>query len=137
MPVFIGRDAFEAIQAAFVEMIRSPSFVAAKRFFELIYEARRYLKHTEFAQELDMLLAIQSVAGEYLSKWDGSDLDPAIPAFVEHGSIWTSRLKTEFSIVHDSSKPIQQSAMTVEQWNFRSWRLVLSFTILPYVRKSK
>ena len=114
MPVFIGRDAFEASQAAFVEMIRSPSFAAAKRFYELIYEARSDLKHTEFAQELDMLLATQSVAGKYLSKWDSSYLDPAIPAFVEHGSLWTSRLKTEFSIVHDSSKPIQQNQLVLE-----------------------
>jgi hypothetical protein len=114
MPVFIGRDSFESIQAAFVEMIRSPSSVAAERFFELIYEARSDLKHSEFAQELDMLLATQSVVGGSLGKWDGSDLDPAIPAFVEHGSIWTSRLKTEFSILHDSSKPIQQQQLILE-----------------------
>ena len=114
MPVFIGREAFKAIQAAFVEMIRSPSPATAERFFALAEEARSNLKHSKFAQELDMLLATQSVAEEYLNKWDGSDLDPAIPAFVEHGSIWTSRLKTEFAIVHDSSKPIQQQQLVLE-----------------------
>jgi hypothetical protein len=114
MPVFVGRDSFDAIQVAFVEMVRSPSVAAAERFFKLIYDARRDLKHPEFAQELDMLLATQSVVGKYLGKWDGSDLDPAIPAFVEHGSIWTGRLKTEFSILHDASKPIQQQQLILE-----------------------
>lgn len=114
MPVFIGRDSFKAIQAAFVEMVRFPSSAAAERFFELIYKARRDLKHPEFAQELDMLLATQSEVRKSLYKWDGSDLDPAIPAFVEHGSIWTSRLMTEFSILHDSSKPIQQQQLILE-----------------------
>ena len=114
MPVFIGRDSFESIQSAFVEMVRFSSSAAAERFFELIYEARSDLKHSEFAQELDMLLATQSEVRKSLRKWDGSDLDPAIPAFVEHGSIWTSRLKTEFSILHDSSKPIQQQQLILE-----------------------
>jgi hypothetical protein len=114
MPVFIGRDAFEAIQAAFVELVRSPSSEAAKLFFELIYEARGNLKHPVFAQELDMLLSTQLVVKEHLSEWDSSDLDPAIPAFVEHGSIWTSRLKTKFLIVHDSSKPIQHNQLILE-----------------------
>jgi len=114
MPIFIGRDSFEAIQSAFVEMVRFPSSVATERFFELIYKARSDLKHPEFAKELDMLLATQSVVGKSLCKWDGSDLDPAIPAFVEHGSIWTGRLKTEFSILHDSSKPIQQQQLILE-----------------------
>jgi hypothetical protein len=114
MPVFIGRKAFKEIKTAFVEMIRSSSHATAERFFMLVEEARSNLNHSEFAQELDMLLSTQSVAEKYLNKWDGSDLDPAIPAFVEHGSIWTSRLKTEFSIVHDSSKPIQQQQLVLE-----------------------
>ncbi|MCK4819484.1 DUF3800 domain-containing protein [bacterium] len=114
MPAFIGRHAFEAMQAAFVEMIRSPSTATANQFYSILSEARSNLKDSEFAQEMDMLIATKPVAEEFFGKWDGSDLDPAIPAFVEHASIWTSRLNTEFQIVHDASKPIQQQQLVLE-----------------------
>jgi hypothetical protein len=68
----------------------------------------------KFADDLAMLLATRRVAESDFKDWDSSDLDPAIPVFSEHASIWTGTLNTEFMIVHDESKTLSQEQIILE-----------------------
>ena len=113
-PTFIGRERFEALRTAFVDMVRRPSTVTIDRFYGILAGAYDQLEHNDFKGMLVMLLATRPIAQAYCENWDGSDLDPAIPAFVEHASIWTGRLATAFSIVHDVSKALAQEQLILE-----------------------
>jgi len=114
MPVSIGRAQFDILQAAFVEMIRSPSVGNIDRFYGLVADTCQRLRHLSFVPYLKMLLATRWVAQEYMAEWDASDLDPAVPAFADHASTWTERLGTTFTIIHDSSKPLARERLVLE-----------------------
>jgi hypothetical protein len=114
MPVYIGKKRFERLRSAFVQMVRNPSNMAIDRFYKILRTAYERLEHEEFEADLAMLLATRPVAEAYRKDFDTSDLDPAIPSFVEHASEWTARLGTTFRIIHDVSKPLLQEQIVLE-----------------------
>jgi hypothetical protein len=114
MPVFLGRDVFDMLIERFVQMVREPSIRTIQKFYQLVDTAYRLHQKESYAGDFAVLLTSRPIAESSIDDWDGSDLDPAIPAFFEHGAIWTERLNTPFSIVHDASKPIENEQIILE-----------------------
>lgn len=114
MPVFLGPERFASLREAFVEMVRFPSQATMVVFYGIIERAYEELEGKPFQLELGMLLATRPVAEAYLPDWDGSDLDPAIPAFFVHASTWTDRIQEPFAVIHDVSKPLAQEQLILE-----------------------
>lgn len=110
----LGIKAFELLLQRFVTMVRSPSDGTIGKFYRLLETASRKHRDDDLAEEVRNLLMTRVIAQEYADTWDGSDLDPAIPAFVEHGSIWSDRLGGPFRIVHDNSHPILNEQIVLE-----------------------
>jgi hypothetical protein len=112
---FLGAKAVDELLIRFVEMVRSPTARTIDRFYRLAETAfRKHKREETVSSELAVLLATRPLAEACLDEWDGSALDPAIPAFVEHASIWTGRLQRPFSIVHDTSKPLLNEQIILE-----------------------
>lgn len=114
LPTFLGHKVFRMMTERFVAMVREPSHRTIQKFYGLLDTAYRKHRKEEFATDIAVLLATRVVAEAYRERWDGSDLDPAIPAFVEHASVWTARLSSPFRIVHDASKPIANEQIVLE-----------------------
>jgi len=114
MPLFIGKKRFESLKVAFVNMVRTPDIKKVNQFYEIVNDAIVHVNESKFADDLAMLLATQQVAESELNEWDSSNLDPAIPAFSEHASIWTGKFDSEFVIIHDDSKPLAQQQIIIE-----------------------
>jgi len=114
MPVCIGRKRFEALKVAFVNMVRTPMYRNIDQFYSIVSDAIVHVSLADFVNDLAMLLATRRIAESYMNDWDSSDLDPAIPAFADHASMWTATLSTEFVIAHDESKPLVQQQVILE-----------------------
>jgi hypothetical protein len=114
LPVFLGRAPFELLLERFSAMIRAPRPETIDKFYRFLDTAHR--KHADSTIALDLvgLRASRAVAEEYKDRWGARDLDPAIPSFVMHGSVWTGRLGEPFQIVHDTSKPIESERHILE-----------------------
>jgi hypothetical protein len=106
---------FDDLLDRFVQMVWKPSAKTLDRFYRLAETAYRKHRNEEaIASELAVILASRPIAQAYLEEWDASALDPAIPAFVEHASIWTARLSAPFTIIHDVSKPLVNDQLILE-----------------------
>ena len=114
-PVFCGEARFEEFLASFVEMVRRPTIASKDRFFRsarAMYEGCSDEGHkASFAPYIyaerfidDILHGVTFLA-----------LDPAIPAFFSHCTVWGAQLAGPFSAVHDASKP-----MAAERENFEA-----------------
>ncbi|MCJ7728885.1 MAG: DUF3800 domain-containing protein, partial [Sedimentisphaerales bacterium] len=114
MPVCIGKKRFTALKIAFVNMVRTPSIEKINQFYTIVNDSIEHVSIPKFADDLAMLLATRRVAESDFKDWDSSDLDPAIPVFSDHASIWTGTLNTEFMIVHDESKTLSQEQIILE-----------------------
>ncbi len=114
LPTFLGRQVFDTLVERFVGMVRFPSQRTVQKFYQLLETAYRKHRSAAFAGDLAVLLATRAIANADMSEWDGSDLDPAIPAFVAHASEWTERLGVPFRIIHDASKPIENEQVVLE-----------------------
>lgn len=114
LPVFLGTVVFDMLIERFVNMVRFPSARTVQKFYQLLETAYRKHRRESYASDIGMLLATRVIAEAKVSEWAADDLDPAIPAFVEHGSVWTGRLDGPFAIVHDVSKPIANEQIVLE-----------------------
>ena len=114
LPVFLGRNVFDLLIERFVSLVRSPNQRTIQNFYQLLDTAYRKHGRESFASDIAVLLSTRPIAVAHLDTWSSSDLDPAIPAFVEHGSVWTGRLDASFTIVHDVSKPIADEQIVLE-----------------------
>lgn len=114
LPVFLGQRTFDLLRLRFVEMVRTPSPETVAAFYEVVGQS--YTEHISkpFAADLALLLSTRVVAEEHVHLWGDSQLDPSIPAFVQHAAIWTKRLGSPFTIVHDESKPIANWQVILE-----------------------
>jgi hypothetical protein len=111
----IGRTDFESILTAFVEMIREPSKSTRSNFFNLVRQANREAQSQLIESYTGLILGAEKlVKDEHQKHWDGSDLDPAVPAFVQQSATWTELLECEFEIIHDKSKPIRNEQLLLE-----------------------
>lgn len=133
MPVFIGKERFEALKVAFVKMVRTPSAEKIDQFYSIVANAIKHINYPEFADDLKMLLATRVIAESDFKGWNSSDLDPAIPLFCEHAAIWTGTFNTEFLIVHDESKTLSQEQIILEAMMSTKEKTV----IIGYDRRKK
>jgi hypothetical protein len=109
LPVFLGREPFALIQARFVAMVRTPTPKTIGEFYTAVERAYLLHQEKEFSTELATLLATRPIAERDANVWNDSQLDPSIPSFVQHASVWTGRLRTAFTIMHDQSKPLKNA----------------------------
>lgn len=114
MPVFCGEDRFATLLAAFVDMIRNKDEASFNDFYTAVWSLRRHSVREEFRRDLEMLLDTQDIARRVVAAADLSDLDPAIPAFVQLAAEWNTVLGQHFDIVHDTSKPIEHQREILE-----------------------
>jgi hypothetical protein len=114
MPAFIGRNQFRCLLVAFGKMVRFPSTEHIDLFYQILRAAYDHLSDNTFRDDIGMLLLTRPYAEAHCAGWDGTDLDPAIPQFVQHARSWTERLGVMFSIVHDASKPLMQEQFVLE-----------------------
>lgn len=115
LPPFLGVKVFDELLSRFVTMVRWPDSKSIDRFYRLLETGvRKHRKKESVMSELGLLLATRPVAQDQAKWWDSTALDPAIPAFVEHASIWTGRIQGSFSIMHDVSKPLAEEQLILE-----------------------
>lgn len=114
LPVFLGQETFENLKVRFVEMVRIPSPERINSFYAVVERAYADHRDKEFAVDLAVLLATRTMAEEYAEVWGDSQLDPSIPSFVRHASVWTEKLGTRFTIIHDQSKPLENQQVLLE-----------------------
>ncbi len=114
IPTFVGAAAFDRLRSLFVEMVRQPTLVAIDAFYDFVDLLFSNRKHRRLRLDLGMLLTTRAVVEVQWREWDGADLDPAVPAFVEHGSVWTTRLQAAYDVIHDESKPILHQRAILE-----------------------
>ncbi|HLA82842.1 MAG TPA: DUF3800 domain-containing protein [Thermoleophilia bacterium] len=114
LPVFLGHEVFEMLKVRFVEMVRTPSPETIDAFYALLEQAFEDHHEEEFAVDLAVLLATRAIAVKDSKIWGDSQLDPSVPAFVQHAYAWTRRLGTRFTIIHDQSKPLINRQILLE-----------------------
>jgi hypothetical protein len=114
LPTFIGTGLFEEVLMGFVRMIREPTEQSVDTFYRVVKRAYDVSEPDDLQAELGTLLASRTVVEKHLDSFSSGDLDPAIPAFVQHSSEWTRRLNIPFRIIHDSSKPLLNEQIVLE-----------------------
>lgn len=115
IPLFCGKKNFQVLLERFVNMIRSKNLSAVKDFYAHVGNLSVACKHKPFEKDIDLIMMTQVVVLDLLARCDGSELDPAIPAFVNDCAAWGQELGGEFDVLHDQSKPIEH------------WEEILSF----------
>lgn len=133
MPVCIGKERFENLKAAFVDMVRTPRPNTVDQFYGIAADAFDHVSLEDFADDLAMLLTTRLIAEHDMADWNNIDLDPAIPAFADQASVWTGMLGTEFTIAHDASKPLEQYQAVLEA----SMSTVDETVVIGYDRRKK
>lgn len=106
MSEYMGTARFEELQSALVEMARTRTDNAIDRFYAIVFDAYKRSRSRRFRERLHELLSTRALVEVEKGRWDDTVLDPAVPTFLQHATMWTERLKTEFMILHDRSKPI-------------------------------
>jgi hypothetical protein len=107
MPTVLGADRFDELRRLFIVMVRGGGWESVVRFHGFVDRLFREFAGTEWEEMFGLLLAsIERVAFRDYAEWDDSDLDPAIPSFVDLGCFWTGELQAPFDIIHDASKSI-------------------------------
>lgn len=106
MPAFCGPDLFARLQATFVAMVRTPSDDTVAAFYETIERMMEASTNSDFLSDLRLLLATHSILDGDLLDGDVTSMDPAIPAFFELATVWTTQLSDPFVILHDPSHPM-------------------------------
>lgn len=114
LPIYLGRDVYHSLIKNFVQMIRTPNADTVEKFYKLVDWICINHEMGDLSSEYAMLLATRAIAEKDMHSWDGSILDPAIPAFVQQASIWTDSLKMPFRIIHDVAKPIISAKQELE-----------------------
>ena len=114
MPGFCGEGRTTTLLRRFVEMLRSRTQRDIRRFYVAARAMYEHSTDRQFATSLAPVLASERMIGFILATNDRNSLDPAIPAFVQHCSLWGDRFGTEYDLIHDDSKPIFQQKETLE-----------------------
>ena len=106
IPAFCGENAFQKIQQAFIEMVRTKKNAEIMNFYSAVYEARKRCKSSQFVPQLKTITRTREILRNNLSNWRHTDLDPALPCFMNLAGAWSDQFGEAFSILHDDSKPI-------------------------------
>ena len=114
MPTFCGEGRTTTFLRRFVEMFRFRTPRSIRKFYVSAIAMYEHSTDREFAASLAPILVSERMIEFILANNDRNSLDPAIPAFVEHCSLWGDRFGREYDLVHDDSKPIFQQKETLE-----------------------
>ena len=114
MPTFCGEGRTTTLLRRFVEMLRFRTPRNIRRFYVAARAMYEHSTDREFAASLAPILVSERMIGFILANNDRNSLDPAIPAFVQHCSLWGDRFGREYGLIHDDSKPIFQEKETLE-----------------------
>ena len=114
MPTFCGEGRTTTLLRRFVEMFRSRTQRNIRKFYVAARAMYEHSTDREFVASLAPILASERMIDFILANNDRNSLDPAIPAFVEHCSLWGDRFGSEYDLIHDDSKPIFQEKETLE-----------------------
>lgn len=106
LPLFLGDAAFSNLQSHFLDMVRLRSPQAAATFHALTSTLSAHYRSAAFAHLL-AIIASSSFDPTAHGPYRPSELDPAIPSFVQHCAAWGEHLGSRFHLVHDDSKPIE------------------------------
>jgi len=113
-PAFCGDGLFEEMLSAFVDVFRKRTAVEIKTFYERAWSVYEACSDTQYKVMLGPIIASAEIIDEVLANNGVTALDPAIPAFVSHGSIWGEQYNDRFKILHDKSKPIAHEKESLE-----------------------
>ena len=107
LPTLVGPH-FRELQSRFVAMIRIRDDTSIDAFYAACSDAYVRCANSPASGLLAAILASSDLRSDFKS-YAASELDPAIPSFVQHCAMWGEHLGTLFDLVHDDSKPIAQS----------------------------
>lgn len=110
---FCNPKAFSGMLQGFVKMIREPTREHINRFYywiRRVYETSKEEQRSPIAP----LLASEQFIDQILEGNPARSIDPALQSFVTHCVIWgDQRLKCEFRMFHDRSKPLYAERDTI------------------------
>ena len=93
MPTFCGDGRTTTFLRRFVEMLRFRTSRNMRRFYVAVRAMYKHSTDREFAASLSPVLVSETMIDSILANNDKNSLDPAIPAFVEHCSLWGTALE--------------------------------------------
>ena len=113
-PVFCGEECFNEFLDSFVEMIRHRSEESKRRFFQAAKNMYDSCSHPDHKSSFAPYIYAERFIDDILDGVTYLALDPAIPSFFSHCTVWGSQLNEQFHAVHDASKPIAAEKATFE-----------------------
>lgn len=113
-PAFCGPERYREMLLGFVTMVRTGRPSAIRRFYDGLRDMYAVCEDGTFAAGIATLIATEEIIGDVLSGRGLTDLDPAIPAFIQVAGAWDAQLRREWHVVHDESKPIAYEQDRIE-----------------------
>lgn len=106
-PTFCGKEDFDRCLEAFVQMRRTRTEHAVTSFYDTVDRLIERCSDDDYRSfPLTALRATEPIARDLAEYGDKIDLDPAIPAFVDHAAIWSAFFDDPFDVLHDESQTI-------------------------------
>jgi hypothetical protein len=115
IPAYYGEVLFHQMLSSFVRMFRERTAVSINYFYDTIVSLYEQCQDTDFKPMLLPIVASSEIIIDVLHHNKISALDPAIPAFFAHSTVWGEQYGAYFKILHDESKPIAREQETLEQ----------------------
>jgi Protein of unknown function (DUF3800) len=113
-PTFCGQERFDEFLESFVEMIRRPSINSKARFFRAARSMYDGCSHEGHKSSFAPYIYAERHIDEILDGITFLALDPAIPSFFVHCTVWGQQFGGQFHTVHDDSKPMAAERATFE-----------------------
>lgn len=114
MPTLCGETTTNTFLQAFVDLIRHGADSHKDAFYAAGQHMLRESKLDKFKRDL-MYFTEPELFKAWYRDFDGSALDPAIPALFSQIVVWGRRKLERFHVLHDRSKPILASQETFEE----------------------
>lgn len=108
LPEYCGEERFQFMLKQFVLMIKKQTKEAIESYYNSVLELKTNCTDNDVEVLVDLILVTKYIVDKELVKFDKSELDPCIPAFMCLCSIWNGFYKNGFHIVHDDSKSINE-----------------------------
>nr|WP_202119764.1 DUF3800 domain-containing protein [Pseudomonas otitidis] len=108
MPAFCGQDLVDAMNNAFISMIKQQGDDEIASFYSAVENLRDSSSSEDFKSDINLILKTKTDIKETLNSIDKSSLDPSIPAFFSQCVDWGNMHPKGFHIIHDDSKSIEQ-----------------------------
>ncbi len=115
MSTFCGEGRTKVVLRNFVALIRNQDEKSIRKFYRSVELLVENCKDSSYAESWSPVLMSRMMIDDILAPLNFNSIDPAIPAFVEHCTVWGNRLNEDFVVVHDTSKPIIQERDFLER----------------------